>query len=105
MFVYINRGLFIAPYEIENHGNKETNSVIELLHQFATGKSNDIDEDGDSQSDCSYTIFVHEIPQQFSILILFSQQIRKNIFPKKENFLANDFHSPIDQPPEIMING
>ena len=104
---YINRGLFITPYEIENHGSKETNSVIEWITQLITGESNDIDEDGDLPTDCnSAKIVQHDFLQQmakyFELAILYSQDIEKIAFPRKEDFLLYDFHSKIDHPPQMI---
>jgi len=107
LLVYINRGLFVSPYEIENQGGKEINSVIELLVAVITGEENNIDEDGDLQTHCnSVSIVHHDFIQQFAqsleLANLFSKDIAKNRFPNKENFLTQDFCSQIDQPPEIV---
>ena len=103
--IYINRGLFITPYEAENNGNKETNSVIEWLMQLVTGESNDIDEDGDSQSDCnsvkvvSYNYF-QEFSQYSDLLRLYSKKLEKIIFPSKENIPQKNIYTQIDHPPQ-----
>lgn len=107
VFIYINRGVFITPYEIENQGNEEINSVIEWVNQLITGESNDIDEDGDMQTDCnSVHNFHHDFSQQLAqnleLANLFSKDLAKNRFSNKENFLIKDFYSQIDQPPEII---
>ena len=102
--IYINRGLFISSaHEMENQGSKEINSVIELAWQLITGECNDIDEDGDLQTDCNHVKTVqHDFSnaQSFELANLFSKNINKR-FSNKENFLAKDFCSQIDQPPEI----
>jgi len=102
MLIYINRGIFLVPYETENHGNKETNSVIEWVLQLVTGENNDFDEDGNAQTDCSFTqTFLHEFPHQLAQLNPFSKEIKKNRFPNKESFLLKDFYFQIDKPPEV----
>jgi len=102
LLAYINRGIFITPYEMENQGGREINSVIEWIQQLATGESNDVDEDGDLQTDCNSTYnFVHDFQQQLTLINLFSKEIKKNRFPDKENFFLNDFRSQLDKPPEV----
>jgi len=102
LLVYINRGVFIVPYEAENNSNKEINSVVEWIQQLVTGESNDIDEDGDNQTDWNFTYtFICDFPQQLALINLFSKEIKKNKFPDSENFLSNDFCSQIEQPPEV----
>ena len=106
LLVYINRGVFITPYEFENHGNKEINSVVEWITQLITGEENDIDEDGDLQNDCnSANTLHHDFLQQFAqslgLTNLFSKDIAENRFPNEENFLICDFYPQIDHPPQI----
>jgi hypothetical protein len=102
LLVYINRGVFITPYEAENQGNEEINSVIEWVKELVTGESNDIDEDGDDHTDCSFTqMFLYDFPQQLPQVNLFSEEIKKNRFPNQENILLQDFCFQIDQPPEV----
>jgi hypothetical protein len=103
LLVYINRGLFVFANEIKNQGTGEINSVIEWVQQLVTGESNDIDEDGDTQTDCSFShIFIYDFPQQLTLINLFSKEIKKNRFPDNENFLSSDLCSKIEQPPEIV---
>jgi hypothetical protein len=107
LMVYLNRGIFITPYEAENEGNKETNSVIEWIAQLITGESNDIDEDGDSQTDWNYTQinlydFSQELTQCLDGTHLFSKDIGKIEFPHKENIPQTDFCFQIDHPPKVM---
>jgi len=103
LLIYINRGLFVFANEIENQGGGELNSVIEWALELATGKSNDIDEDGDMQTDYSFaSIFHHDFPQQLIQINLFPKDIKKIEFPYKETSLPNDFCSRIDYPPEIV---
>jgi hypothetical protein len=103
--VYLNRGIYITPYEAKNYGNEETNSVLELIIQLITGESNDIDEDGDEQTDCSsgnivnYN-FYQEFAQYLDYLSLHSKNLMKLAFPIRENILQKGFHSPIEHPPE-----
>ena len=102
LIVYINRGIFVTPYEVENKRGGEINSVIEWIHQLATGECNGIDEDGDSQTFWNFTnIFTCDFQQQSSQIDLFSKEIKKSGFPNKENFLSSDFYFQIDHPPEI----
>ena len=102
LLVYVNRGFFIVPYEAENNGNKEVNSVIEWITQLVTGESNDIDEDGDMQTDCSFThIILYDFPLQFVQIDVFSKDITKIGILYKENFYLKDFHTQIDHPPQV----
>jgi len=106
LLVYINRGLFITPYEIENQGNDEINSVIEWITQLITGESNDIDEDGDLQTDChcveiSHHDFSQQLAHSIELANLFSKDIAKNRFSNNENFRIQVFCSQIEQPPEV----
>jgi hypothetical protein len=101
LFVYINRGFFIAPFEVENHGNSEVNSVIEWIAQLVTGESNDIDEDGDMQSDCSSVkIFCEDFAQYIDLLNLHPKCVEKIACPHNENFYLKDFYTQIDHPPQ-----
>ncbi|MCL2329219.1 MAG: hypothetical protein FWC39_12010 [Bacteroidetes bacterium] len=104
--VYVNRGFFITPYEMENHGNKEVNSIIEWVAQLITGESNDIDEDGDAQSHCNSvkTVnvnFCQELTQYLDLLDLYSKSIEKFEFPSEENLPLKDFCFQIDHPPQV----
>ena len=103
--IYINRGLFIASaYEMENQGSREINSVIELAWQLITGECNDIDEDGDLQSDSNFVKIIQydfSNAQSFELANLFSKNINKR-FSNNENILTKDFCSQIDQPPEVF---
>ena len=102
LLVYINRGFFIFTYEIENHGNKEINSLVEWIVEIITGASNDIDEDGDEQTDYSFTpIILYNFPLQLIQIDAFSKDIRKIEFPYKEKFLLTDFFTQIDHPPQV----
>jgi len=109
LLVYINRGVFVTPYEMENQGNDEINSIAEWIQQFITGKGNGIDEDGDLQTDtdCHSANVVHydftqQLTQEIEFGNLFAKNIAKNIFPDEESFLVQDFRPQIDQPPEII---
>ncbi len=108
LLVYINRGVFITPYEVANPGNQETNSLIEWIIQLITGESNNIDEDGDSQTDCNSVKVVHyDFSQQFTqsleLANLISKDVAKNRFPYTEKFSISDFYSQIDHPPQRII--
>ncbi|MCL2247565.1 MAG: hypothetical protein FWC10_10760 [Lentimicrobiaceae bacterium] len=105
LLVYINRGVFITPYELENNGNKEINSLIEWITQLIIGEENDIDEDGDLQNDYnSVNTLHHDYLQQFAqsleLANLFSKDIAENKFPNEENSLICDFYLQIDHPPQ-----
>ena len=103
LLVYVNRGFFIVPYEIESKDNKEINSVIEWVLELVTGVSNDIDEDGDMQTDCSFThIILYDFPLQFVQIDVSSKDITKIGIPYKENFYLKDFFDEIDYPPEMI---
>ena len=108
LLVYINRGFFIySATEIENK-NGEINSVLEFFVEFVTGESNNVDEDGDMQTDCnSVNIVQHDFSQQLlkiETANLFSKNIKKSEFPNKENLPANNYYRQIDQPPELVVN-
>ena len=105
--VYINRGFFITPYEIENHGNKEINSVAEWVYKLITGEENDLDEDGDEHSDChSVKIVQYDFSQQMAKYLdlsnLPSHDIEKNKFSREEDFILSDFCFKIDHPPQSI---
>ncbi|MCL2042048.1 MAG: hypothetical protein FWG84_08450 [Bacteroidales bacterium] len=102
LLVYLNRGVFIVPYEAKNQNNKEINSVIELITQLVTGEDNGIDEDGDGQTDCNFTqLILYDFSLQSVHMALFSKDIKNIGFPYKEKFLLNGFCSRIDHPPEV----
>ena len=102
LLVYINRGVYITPVELKNQGGGETNSLIEWIQQLVTGESNDIDEDGDMQTDWNAThIFICDFPPQLTQIHLFSKEIKKKLFPYTKNFLSNEFCSQLEQPPEV----
>jgi hypothetical protein len=106
LLTYINRGLFIAAYEVENHSNKEVNSVVEWVIQLVTGEENELDEDGDSQSDCHFVKivqhdFCQQIAKNFELASLFSKNI-KTFFPRNEKLSNRDVYGQIDQPPESV---
>ena len=105
LLVYINRGVFITPYEFENHGNKEINSVVEWIAQLITGEENDIDEDGDLQNDYNSVNTPHydclqQFAQSLELANLFSKDIEKNSFPNAENIPQKEFFFQIDHPPQ-----
>ena len=107
LVIYINRGVFITPYEIENHGNKEVNSIIEWVTQLVTGEDNGIDEDGDLQTDCNSVkvlcySYYQEFAQYFDLLSLYSKSLEKTAFPNNENILQTGFYTQIDHPPQII---
>ena len=102
--MYTNRAFFVsAAYEMESRRGGEINSVVEWLIQWATGQSNDIDEDGDIQTNGGFAkIFQHDFPQQRIQINLFSKDIQKIGFPNREDLFLNDFCDQIDQPPEVI---
>ncbi|MCL2436143.1 MAG: hypothetical protein FWD09_08445 [Lentimicrobiaceae bacterium] len=106
LLVYINRGFFISSaYEMESP-NGEINSVAELIVELITGEGNDIDEDGDMQTDCNYVEIVHhdfsqQVAQSIELANLFSKNIGKFRVSGKEDLPIEDFFSRIEQPPEV----
>jgi len=101
--VFINRGLFVTPYEAENQGDREINSVIEWVLELVTGESNDIDEDGDFHTDCSFThIFLYDFPQQLVLINIVAKDIKTIGFPHMEIIPYKDFYCQIDHPPEMI---
>jgi len=109
LLMYINRGFFISSATEMENANGEINSVVEFLVELATGESNAIDEDGDSQTDCNSVKIVHDFSQQLTqsidLLNSFSEKNVKFIIPNKENIPSLNFFDKIDKPPEVMING
>jgi len=107
LLVYINRGFFISSaYEMESP-NGEINSVAEWLVELITGESNDIDEDGDMQTDCNCAGITHhdfsqQLAQSIELANLFSKSIKKSGVLNKENLPENNFCSGVDQPPEVI---
>jgi hypothetical protein len=106
LLIYINRGFFISgALEMESKDG-EINSVVEYLVELITGESNNIDEDGDNQTDCnSVKIVQHNFSQQLAqsieLMNLFSNNIQKFTIPNKEELPNTDFCCAIEQPPEI----
>ena len=105
LLIYINRGVFVTPYELENQGGGELNTVAEWLVELITGESNDIDEDGDMQTDCNSVNIVHhdfsqQIAQRIELMNLFSIDINKLGFLSEEKIPVKDFYSLIERPPE-----
>ena len=106
LIVYINRGFFISSYENENYGNIEVNSVFEWITQLITGEFNDIDEDGDLQSDCNSvkivnSTFFQEFAQYLDFMNLYLKNRKTTSFPNKENLYLKDFYAQIDHPPKV----
>ena len=105
VLIYINRALFIsATYEVDNHENGETNSIVEWIIELVTGEGNDIDEDGDTNSNnaCS-NIAQHDFSREFAqleLMNLFSKNVEKLVFSRNENVPLNSFLDQIDHPPE-----
>lgn len=105
LMVYINRGLFVAATcEVENHEGKEINTVIELVMQLVCGKSNDIDEDGDSADPYNTFNFMSSF-----VCNNFSKTSQHNLPFKtlsKKHYVASDaifslsVYGQIDPPPE-----
>jgi len=101
--VFINRGLFVTPSEAENQGGREVNSVIEWVLEFITGDSNDIDEDGDMQTDFNFThAFLYDFPLQPVLIQNVSKDIKTIGFPPKEIIPNKAFYCQIDHPPELI---
>jgi len=80
LLLYINRGFFISSADEINNSNGEINSVVEFLVECITGECNDIDEDGDSQTDCNSAKTVHldfsqQLAQRMELMNLFSKNI------------------------------
>jgi hypothetical protein len=106
LLLYLNRGLFISgATEMETPGG-EINTVAEMLVALITGESNDIDEDGDNQTDCNHVKIVqHDFSQQLAqsieLMNLFSNNIIKHQIPDKEALPIKDFYCRIERPPEV----
>jgi hypothetical protein len=106
LLLYINRGFFISSAtEVENP-NGEINTVLEFVVELITGESNDIDEDGDSQTDCNNVqIGQHDFSQHLAhsieLMNLSLEKIIKFNIPNKEELPQSNFFNQIDQPPEV----
>ena len=106
--IYINRGLFVSPsLEMYCQGRGEINSVFELLLQLSAGICNDIDEDGEMQSDFnSVNInpidFSQPVSQHQEQDYLFSNLLCKFALPADETIPFNHFSNPIDPPPKLF---
>jgi hypothetical protein len=106
LLVYINRGFFLSSaIEMENPDG-ETNSVLELVVELVIGESNDIDEDGDMQTDCNVVQimqldFSQHLTQSLELMNLSTGKISKFAIPHKENLPPIDYYNRIDQPPEV----
>jgi hypothetical protein len=105
VLIYINRGFFIFGADEMKSPDGEINCVAELLVELITGESNDIDEDGDMQTDCNSTEITHydfsqQLAQNLELTSLFSKNIKKTGFSNNENFPKNNFNNQIDHPPE-----
>ena len=106
LLIYINRGFFVSSaIEMEKNDN-EINSVVEWLMVMVTGKNNNFDEDGDTQTDHNFVLIVqHDFTQQFAKILELANEfsINKNIYriPNKEALPVNEFFSRIEQPPEV----
>ena len=105
--VYINRGLYVSPsLETNCQGTGEINSVFELLLQLSAGISNDIDEDGEMQSDFnSLNIipidFSQPVSQHQEQAFLYANLSCKFALPSDETIPLNHFCNPIDPPPKL----
>ena len=105
LLMYINRGFFISSADEMNNQNGEINSVAEFLVELITGEANDIDEDGDSQTDCNSVKTVHhdfsqQLAQSIDLMNLFSKYIKKSGFSSDENLPVKEYYCRIEQPPE-----
>jgi len=106
LLLYINRGFFITGTNETKNPDGEINSVLEYLVELVTGESNNIDEDGDSQTDCNSSKIVHhdfsqQLAQSIDLLNFFSERVNKYVIPNKENIPPLNFFDKIDKPPEV----
>jgi hypothetical protein len=106
MLIYINRGFFISgAIEMESQ-NGEINTVAELIVELVTGEGNDIDEDGDMQTDCNGSGIVYfdfqQLAQNIELANLFFKSIKTSGFSNEENLPTNNYYRQIDQPPEFI---
>ena len=105
MIVYINRGLFVSPAEINNN-TQEINSAVEFLIEMITGQSNNMDEDGNSQETCNMAKIIQPvIAQQFAQSMEQFNNLPQNtvkiLFPDTQNILDLLYLGKIDHPPQI----
>ncbi|MDR1757998.1 MAG: hypothetical protein LBR51_03425 [Bacteroidales bacterium] len=105
LVIYINRGLFVVPVEIENNGKQEVNTLLEWALEILTGTSNYIDEDGDSQANYNFAkniqpVISEQIAQTLDFLKT-SQRIIKIFTPTNETIPHLPVLGQIDHPPQI----
>jgi len=103
--IYINRGLFVVPVEIENNGKQEVNTLLEWALEILTGTSNNIDEDGDSQANYNFAkniqpVISEQIAQTLDFLKT-SQRTIKIFTPTNETIPHLPVLGQIDHPPQI----
>jgi hypothetical protein len=106
LLMYINRGFFISDADEMNNPDGEINTVIEYVVQLITGEGNDIDEDGDMQTCCSFVKvaqhdFLQQLAKTIELVNLFPQELNKNVLLMNEELPQNVFYCQIDQPPEV----
>ena len=104
LMIYINRGFFVSPYEM-NTDPYEINSLAELMVQLITGQSNGIDEDGDLQETHNFAKTLQpDITNHFSQMpewwAKFSVQLEKHFLQKNESIPQLLYYGQIDHPPE-----
>jgi len=107
LLLYINRGFFITGTNETKNPDGEINSVLEYLVELVTGESNNIDEDGDSQTDCNSAKIVHhdfsqQLAQSIDLLSFYFEKTVKYVIPNKENIPPLNFFNKIDKPPEMV---
>ena len=105
LVVYINRGLFVAMPGVEISGStdKEINSIIELVLDL-TGRSNQVDEDGDCPESYSFSTITQPLIAQnliYSINLGCLYATEFNLFDAfDESIHTIDYNKSIDHPPE-----
>jgi len=105
LVVYINRGLFVAMPGVELSGStdNEINSIIELVLDL-TGRSNQVDEDGDYPESYSFSTIAQPLIAQnlnytISLGCLYATELNQ-FYTFDESIHTIDYNKTIEHPPE-----
>jgi len=106
LVTYINRGLFVAGFEMScahSASGNEINSLLEIIINCAGGQNN-IDEDGDSPETYSAAQTFQPLIAPNSMYLTYPNTSIRNIFFRfNETILSLYNYGTIDHPPEQLI--
>jgi len=107
LVVYINRGLFVVMPGVELSGStdNEINSIIELVLDL-TGRSNQVDEDGDCPESYSFSTIAQPLIAQnlnytISLGCLYATELNQ-FYTFDESIHTIDYNKTIEHPPEEL---